>query len=100
MLLIVHISPVQLTALFEMSGLRDVLGVTIRTCNILDIGVDITFTVDLFSNTTVTLQEVEMAFKDELIGKDSNIVSPDSVLLFDTLFVGEPSKSMFQFEVL
>ncbi|KAJ8038780.1 Mucin-like protein [Holothuria leucospilota] len=79
-----------LIALFEMSSLTNFLGITIRSCNSLDMGVDITFTVDLTPNTSVTLQEVEMTFVQGLTGRGNNIVDPDSVLLFDTVFVGEP----------
>ncbi|KAJ8038778.1 IgGFc-binding protein [Holothuria leucospilota] len=79
-----------LTRLFNMSGLRDFLGVTIRVFSLGDEGVNVTFTVNLVPDTNVTVDKVEMAFLQGLTGRDINEVDPDSVLLRDTVFVTEP----------
>ncbi|PIK62031.1 putative fibrillin-1 [Apostichopus japonicus] len=79
-----------LFALFNASSLTDFLGVTIRGCTLVEGGANVQFTVDLPQNTNTTEQEVSLAFSDGLV--DDRIVAPDSILDFNTIVIGEPSK--------
>lgn len=89
---VVKIFHLQLVTLFEESGLPDFLGVTIRTCELTDEGLDLKFTADLSINTSVTIEMVERDFMMQLTGRDSNVVKPDSIILRNTLIVGDPGE--------
>ncbi|XP_071941000.1 uncharacterized protein [Antedon mediterranea] len=78
-------------ALFNRSSERqDFLGVQILSFQALQSVVDVTFRIDLISDTNLTIDDTTILFLDGLVGTNRDRLPPDSYVVLSSLYVNVP----------